>query len=335
MTITSDDELYFRSLDIDDPNVPSVFTFTKSNILKDSITKLDMRARNEIFQKFKLQYNVEPTNDNNPTEEIVIGWDLEKSKPIYSGYPRVKENASGQLVEIDGMDNLPELCRLSIHINSAGLGSNEFGAASGDDKVFKLHFRPTTVSLATGQKIELDLPNIGGASQPKVAMQELTRMLVRFYTFDSWLFEISVSMRNVVYNAAVEGLANEAGTPERRIKLGDVITINEYFFTNNQDLRAFVMGMDLSKIYDGYVNLLCFAPKPPGQFGAAVDPNWDAGAPGPRNEADFLFKGDLYGLLSEDGTFADAGAPGLRDETEFRFPDGSYADPEGQGPGKV
>lgn len=333
-TFTPDDKLYFRSLDIEDPNVPSVFTFNDSNIVRDGLGKPEMRRRNEIFQKFRLQYNVEPSRGDAPTEEMLVGWDLAASKPILAGYSAVKETLDGTLVNQDSAQRLTDLCRLSIQINTAGLGANEYGLSANDPKIFELHYRPTTPSLATGELMERDLPNIGSAQPPKCAMQELAKMVVTFYTMDSWYFPLTCSLKNLIYNGSITGKKGD-GSADNRLKLGDVVTVNSYFHTGGQDVRAFVVDIDLSKAYEGLAVLHLFAPRPPGQFGSLIDPVWDAGAPGPRDVANLLFKGNLYGLLSEAGTYPDAGAPGARDVANMKFPDGTFADAKGTGTGKA
>ncbi len=327
-----DDKLISRSLDINDPNVPVVFTFTDSNCLE--IGKPDMRKRSEMFQKFRLQYSIEPSRGEKPTEEMLLGFDLATSKALNAGYSLIRETVDGTLVQQDNPQQLTDLCRLSIQINTAGLGPNEFGVAANDDKVYEWHYRPTSPSLASGQPVERDLPGMGSAKMPKMAMQDLARMVVQFYAMDSWYLSITVSLRNLFYNSAITGLKDEAGTPDNRLKLGDVVNLNSYFHTANQPVKFFIADIDLTQAYTGRATLYLFAPIPPGQFGSLIDNVWDAGIL-PRNEANYLFKGSLYGLLSENGTYADAGIVGSRNETLNRFPDGTYADPDGSGTGKA
>lgn len=340
--LTPDDKLYLRSLDINDSSIPSVYSFSDSNIIVDSLGKPEYRRRNEIYQRFRLKYNIEPSKDAKPTEEMLIGWDLATSKPVLSGYQTVVEDAAGLLELIgDSMaDGLADpLCRLSTQLYAAGLGLNEFGAGENAERVYEMFYRPTTPSKLTGEPVERDLPNLSAlygvnVKPPKMAMQVLAKMVVNFFCYDSWYFSLSISMKNLIYNPAIAGVKDEAGTPDRRLKLGDVVTVTSDFHTAGKPVRCIILDIE-PKFYDGVATIRVFAPRPPGQLGTFVDPVWDAGAPGPRNEADFVFKGSLYGLLSEDGTFADAGGIGSRNETTMKFPDGTFADPKGSGAGKA
>jgi len=341
-TITPDDNICIRTLNIDEPNNLPVFNFTDSNILADSLTKPEGRRRDEIFQKFLAKFNIEPSvNNGDATEEMLIGWDLAASKPIYSGYSRIVEDSSGKIYDQDGLDNLADLCRLSIQLYSAGTPINEYGTDPNDPKIFEMFYRPTKASSLTRlQFIERDLTNLvalwsGTAKQPKMAMQDLFKMLVRFHCLDAWYFPLATSMRNLIYNPSISGMKDEAGTPDHRLKMGDLITVTSSFHTAGQQVKAFILDIDPTTLYDGYATVHVLAPRPPGQFGTFIDPVWDAGAPGPRNQNNYLFKGSLYGLLSEDGTFGDAGAPGARNQNNFKFRDGTFADSKGTGNGKA
>lgn len=340
-TLTPDDKLYLRSLDIDNVNTQPVFNFTDANIIRDSLGKPEMRRRSEIYQKFKLKYNVDPTQDA-ATESMIIGWDLAAGKAIESGFADHLADETKGIYDEGDAKNLSDTCRLSIQLNAAGLGLNEYGTSLNDEKVFEMFYRPTrnyNESLSP-ERIERTLPNLstlwaGSSIPPKAAMRELAKMVVNFFAYDSWYIPLSCSMKNVIYNSSVTGVKDEAGTPDNRLKLGDLVTITSDFHTNGQTVRGFIFDMDMGSIYDGLVTLHIFCPRPPGQFGPFVDQVWDAGGIGARNEADYLFKGNLYGLLSEDGTYPDAGGTGSRNETQFRFPDGTYADPFGLGSGKA
>ncbi len=337
--ISPDDNVCIRTLNVDEKNNPPVFAFTPANILKDSLSK-DGRRRNEIFQKFLLKYNVEPSvGDGDTTEEMLVGWDLATGKPIFSGYSRVKEDANGNLVDEDGMDGMDFLVRVSSQLYAAGVAPNEFGTDPDDPKVFEMFYRPTRPSSLLKQPVERTLPNLSTlwpeAKAPKLAMQDLTRIVIRFFALDAWYFTLSTPMKNVIYNAEINGVADAVGTPDRRLKLGDLVTVMDDFYTAGQAVKGFILDIELDSIYDGYVRLHVFCPTPPGQFGPGVDKFWDAGGPGPRRNQDLLFKGNLYGLLSEDGTFADAKGPGVRDNDNMTFPDGTLADAEGLGSGKA
>ncbi len=339
-TLTPDDKLYLRSLDIDNPNNPPVYTFTDSNILFDSLGKPEYRLRNEIYQKFRLKYNIEPSVGG-PTEEMLIGWDLASSSPILSGYVNTVEDANGAAQNSGGDDGLADpLCRLSTQLFSAGLGINEFGEALTNERIYEMFYRPTKLSSLDGKPVERALPNLTtlwgvGVKPPKRAMQELAAMVVKFFCYDSWYFPLSCSMKNVIYNPDVAGFKDEAGTPDHKIKIGDVVLVNSSFHTAGGPVRAIVLGIELQSLYDGYATLHAFCPRPPGYTGTDVDHIWDAGGPGARNEANYLFKGSLYGLGNEAGTFADAGGPGVRNEANMKFPDGTFADPKGSGSGKA
>ncbi len=342
-TLTPDDKLCLRSLDINDPSIPSVFSFTDSNIIMDSLGKPEYRRRNEIYQRFRLKYNIEPSKGGKPTEEILIGWDLATSLPVLSGYANVVEDSAGVLSTAGDGDGLDKtLCRLSTQLYAAGLGLNEFGAGENAEKIYEMFYRPTKPSKLTGEPIERDLPNVSPTSSlygvnvkpPKMAMQDLAKMVVNFFCYDSWYFPISCSMKNLIYNPSINGVKDEAGTVDRKLKLGDVVTLTSAFHTAGLPVRCIILDIE-PQFYDGMGTLHLFAPRPPGQLGTFVDPVWDAGAPGPRNPADFTFKSTLYGLLNEDGTFADAGGIGSRNEAVMKFPDGTFADPKGTGSGKA
>ncbi|MEO7957867.1 MAG: hypothetical protein ABIW76_14365 [Fibrobacteria bacterium] len=338
-TISPSDGICIRTLNPDEKDSAPVFAFTPANILKDSLSK-DGRRRNEIFQKFLLRYNFEPSvGDGQTTEEMLIGWDLATGKPIFSGYSRVEEDESGILKNIDGMDGMDFYVRVSNQLYAAGVAANEYGTDPKDPKIFEMFYRPTTPSSQTKEPVERTLPNLATlwpeAKAPKLAMQDLTKMVVAFNTLDAWEFTLSTPMKNVIYNPDILGVSDEAGTPDRRLKLGDLVTIQDDFYTNGQAVKGFILEMELDSLYDGYATLHVFCPRPPGQFGPGVDRVWDAGGPGPRNEANYLFKGNLYGLLGEAGTFADAKGPGARTPASMTFPDGSFADPKGTGSGKA
>jgi hypothetical protein len=338
-TFTPDDQLCLRTYDIDEPGVNPVFNFNESNILADSFGDPEFRKRDEIYQKFRLLYNLEPSQDGKPTEEMVIGWDMQTSKPIFGGYANVEESADGILYDAGSLDGLATLCRLSTYLYASGGKVNEYGFGPGNERIFDLFYRPTRPAPITGFPIERELPNLtelwgAGVMQPKRAMQALMKRVIKSLCFDSWYFPIAVSMRNVIYNPAVQGILNEAGDAENRIKLADLVTVTGKK-TGGHTLRGLVLGMDLQSLYDGYATLNIFCPRPPGQFGPFVDPRWDAGGPGPRNTANMVFKGNLYGLVGEAGTFPNARGPGARNTTLMRFPDGSYADAKGSGSGKA
>lgn len=336
-TFTSDDKLCLRNYGVDEPNVNPVFHFTEANILSGSFGDPESRLRNEIFQRFRFLYNYEPSLGR-CTEEMILGWDMTSGMPIQGGYRDIVENDDGTQIEVGSLDGLDTLCRLSSYLYASGGKTNEYGFGAGNEKAFELFYRPLMTSLISGRLVEKDLPNIKeiwgvGAVPPKRAMRDLVRRVIKSLCFDSWYFPIACSMRNVVYNPEVQGVADEAGTPERCIKLGDLVTVTGKK-TGGQTLRGLVLGMDLNGIYDGYVPLDIFCPRPPGQFGPFVDPRWNAGAPGLRNTANMVFTGNLYGLGGEAGTFPNARGPGLRNTATMRFPDGSFADAQGSGSGK-
>ncbi len=335
-----DDKPIIRSLNIDDPNAKVVYAFTDSNIVERSLGKTETRQRTEIYQKILLKFGIDPSQDGKATEEMMVSWDLAANKPIYSGYPMVGEDASGKAMELGGLDGLADLCRLSTQLNAAGLAQNEYGTDPNNPQVYEMFYRPTEPTRLTREPKERTLPNLvdlwgSGVKPPKMAMQELCREVVRFLCFDAWYFPYSSSMKNIVYNPDIAGVKDEAGTPEHRLKIMDIVTVASDHKTNGQALKGFILDIDPGPIYDGKVDLHFFAPRPPGQYGPLLDNRWDAGAPGARNTANFLFTGSLYGLRSEDGTFADAGQPGARNTTLYTFPDGSFADPKGSGTGKA
>ena len=355
--VSNDDRLILRTLDIEEPKVQTVFAFTDRNIVKDSFTKLEFRKQSEIFQQFKFKYNFEPSvvasegdkdeeKDKNRsyTEEIVVGWDLVKGKPISGGYSRITEDADGNLiVNTDAGDEgrLTDLCKTSSFLYTSGGKVNQFGYDK--DELLEFFYRPTK-EATKGDLIEEDLPNLNDlhgpmVRSPKRSVQDRIGKEVRFRVFNAWRGSLKCNLKYILYynggdgiNSAVNGLKDDAGTPDRKLKLMDKITINHPFFTNGETVAAFVTGID-PDFYNGTATITFYAYTPPGQLAKQIDHRWDA-AFGSRNNVDFTFKGNGYGLTNEANTFADA-SYGSRVNANFKFPDGTAADSEGKGTGKL
>jgi len=344
-TITPVDGLYLRTLDIEEPDVPTVFAFNDSNILKNTLSKPDFRKANEVFQKFKLRYNYEPVADDAGTfkggftEEMVVGWDLSLNRKIASGYGRqILDATTGVVSTPDGADEdvLAERCRVSTMLYTVAGKVNEAGFDQTKTIDMPMFYRPTDVNANTGEKVERDLPNLStihaSAVQPKVAMQQLLSKYLRFNVYNSWVLSFKTHMKHVIHNTSINGLQDEAGTVDRRLKLMDKVSLSTTFHTGDTTVYGFVIGIQ-PDFYDGLATITLYIPLPPGVTGFEIDHVWDAGF-GPRTNAQYVFPDTSYGLTNELGTHADASGPGTRVNSDYDFPDGSHADGEGTGNGR-
>jgi hypothetical protein len=104
----------------------------------------------------------------------------------------------------------------------------------------------------------------------------MAKKVIDFFAYNNWTVEFSVSMRHVL------GAGNTLG-------LFDVVSIQHSFFTDNEILKGFIIGMT-PNFHEGIVTLKIYIPKPPGVLGPYCDNFKDAlffpsrGAPG----ADFF-----------------------------------------------
>ncbi len=351
LVISPDDKLYARTLNIDEPRVNTVITFNQSRIIKDSVTRPIFRKQTEIFQQFKFKANYEPSvavvaadpneekNKNRSyTEEIVVGWDLQKGTKIPGGFSRKELDADGNIVDnIDEGDEkrLYDLCKVSSFLYTTGGKINQYGYDK--DQLLEFFYRPTKEDPKTGQLIEEDLPNLAElhgpmVKSPKRSLQDRIAMEVKFRVLNGWKFSFRCNLKYVIYDAAVLGLSDEAGTADNKLKKMDKVIFNHSFYTDGENLEAFVSNVE-PEFYKGTAIITLYAPKPPGQMPGYIDHVWDASF-GSRNAADYVFKNNDNGLVNEQGTFADAGY-GSRNIANFKFPDGTLADSEGEGSGQI
>lgn len=350
ITLTPDDRICPRTLDIDEQTAGTVFTFTDSNVIKGSISKPIFRRQNEIYQKFRAKYNYEPSvipadaspeqdksKVNNPsfTEEMLVGWDLIRGALITGGYQRKIE---GETELRDGGDiaKLAEMCYNSTLLFTTGGQINEFGTEK--DELFEWFYRPTYKDENSNDDFEYELPNLVSLygtliRDPKRSMQDIFNKNVKFRVYTGWTYSFKCNMKYTTYSTLVNGLTDEFGSVDRKIKLMDRVKHISSFHTDSLSVEAFVVGIS-PDYYNGIATVTLFVPKPPGQLNTVIDGFWNAGF-GSRNAADYVFKDNSYGLTpTEQGTFADGGY-GTRVIGNYTFPDGTKADSEGEGTGQI
>lgn len=336
-TITEDDEVCLRSLDVDDGGAVPVFDVDASKNIAGGIGMPEIRPRNEIFQSFKLMYNLNVVTGK-CDEEMSIGWDMARGVPIQRGYRNVSLNSQGRVEAVGSLDNLDLMCQVSHLLHAPSGRGNDYGVESPEE--YEMFYRPTAVDQVTLEKVEATLPNLeqvwGSACfTPKHSMRALMQKVVKHKFVSAWYFSVKWPLSYLIYNASINGVSDAAGTQCRYIQIGDVGYFSDYHHTKNQKIKCKILDIDPSTWYDSFITVWLFAPRPPGQLGWLIDPEWDASGPGLRRNEDYLFEGNLYGLLDEEGTAVDAGAPGPRDNSEYTFPDGTDADAQGFGSGKA
>lgn len=350
ITLTPDDKVCPRTLDIDEPTANTVFIFTDSNVIKGSISEPVFRKQTDIFQKFRAKYNFEPSvapNQATPeqdkskvknpsfTEEMVVGWDLIRGSLITGGYQRKIEGES-ELRDLGDISKLADMCYNSTILYTTGGQVNEFGTEK--DELYEWFYRPTYKLTNGNDDYEFELPNLSSlygtfVRDPKRSMQDLFNKVVKFRVYTGWTYQLKCNMKYTTYSTLVNGISDEFGTVDRKLKLVDRAKHISSFHTDGLTIEAFVVGIQ-PDYYNGIATITLFVPKPPGQLNIVHDGYWNAGY-GARNVDDYVFKDNSNGLTPvEQGTFADAGF-GSRTISDYTFPDGTKADAEGEGTGQL
>lgn len=351
MVISPDDKIYARTLNLDEPRVNTVLTIDQTNIVKDSVTRPVFRKQSEIYQQFKFKTNYEPSEavvaadpneakikNRSYTEEIVVGWDLQKGTKISGGFSRKQLDTYGNIIDnIDEGDEkkLYELCKTSSLLYTTGGKINQFGYDK--DQLLEFFYRPTVEDPKTGQMIEDELPNLNTLHGPMIkspmrTIQDRIAMEVKFRVLNGWKFSLRMPLKYVIYSSDVAGISDEFSTPDYKLKKMDKVNFNHPFYTDGSNIQCLISNIE-PEFYRGTVVITLYAPKPPGQTPGYIDHIWDASF-GSRNSSDYVFKNNDNGLTNELGTFADAGF-GARNIANFKFPDGTLADSEGEGSGQL
>lgn len=81
-------------------------------------------------------------------------------------------------------------------------------------------------------------------------------MVVNHFVYNAWTFDFTVSIDRVI-----------GSTP---IKMMDLVTIDSFFFTNNEVIKGFVIKRKLN-VYKGFCTLTVFVQRPPGYLGPLCD----------------------------------------------------------------
>lgn len=336
ITFDEDNNFVFRSLDIEDFNVPS-FAFDESSILKDSMSSIKYRKNDEIYKIFKFQTHVDvAVNAQQASNQLPNGFI--KELQVNFDPDLVIDGDSGN-VRVTGFESAP-FPDLSFSPNQisyiAQLRSKSKARIEGLKEDFEIsltNFDSNIVKELVYQMLFLydeDIPNVTDTSrllintfQPNVTISQVMEKVIKFFLFNSWEFTFKTNIKYFIRDATVDNSKN-------RLQLGDFVTVNTAFFTGGLDLNCLITRLK-PDFYNGTVEVTCYSPVPLELTQFYYDRTW-AGF-GRIDTADYAWDNSKGHPVFKDsnvnGTFSDGGF-GVINKSDYQFVDNTFGDADGE-----